>query len=291
MKCSICGSNTEEVHKVVYGNGISEVCKSCMIIEGLSPIEKPTQFQLDKAEQRYSVHERMMKLSGLDKLNPVSRDHEIAQRHIAKIKVPEKKQLSELLFPNYDWTIMMARRRRKMTSKQLSEITRISINEIDSMEKGILPKNFERNARIFEEVLGIVILKETEAKYKIQMPEKKKSEEELLDEVRSKLFGEDLNFNQNQELARQELARKEQLEQEIREAEKIAASKEEIQRVDEQAELRKELRKEISSGKFDFSNREKLKNITLKDLVEMKKEKERLERERRENSGIDDVDL
>jgi len=284
MKCAICGNNVDGVYEAIYGKGVVEACKSCIIVEGLSPIPKPTQYQLERANQRYTVHDRMMKLSGLDKQNPISKDHEIAQRHIAKIRVPEKKQLSELLFPNYDWTIMMARRRRKITITQLSEITNIPINEIESMEKGILPKNFEKNARILEEVLGVLILKESEKKSKISAPEKIKTEEEKFEDVKSKLFGEDLNFNERQKEIREENLRKQQIEQEIREAEKIAMSREE--KVDEKAEFRKEIRKEISTGKFDFSDKEKLKNVTLNDLIDIKIKKEREELEKKDKGKI-----
>jgi ribosome-binding protein aMBF1 (putative translation factor) len=262
MKCEICNKDFNNLGSAIYKNKVIKICESCSRIENLPKVNKPTQDQLDKANQRYSVHDRMMKMSGLDKLNPVSHDHEIAQRHLAKIKIPEKKQFSDILVPNYDWNIMMARRRRKMTINQLSEITRIPIADLNNMEKGILPKNYDNIARVLENVLNLPLLKETEERMRL-MPVRKKSEEELLRDARERLFGEDIKLNEENEIFRKR-------EEEMREAELEAQAQEE--------KIKEEVRNEVKAGKFDFSDKKNLKNVTLNDLVEMKKERERAEK-------------
>jgi protein-tyrosine-phosphatase len=274
MKCYICNKEETDLYEVIHEKKIVSVCRSCIEIENLTLIRKPTQDQLERANQRATVHERMMKMAGLDKLNPVSRDHEIAQRHLAKIKIPEKKQFSELLVSNYDWIIMMTRRRKKITLNQVSDLTKIQINDLENLEKGVLPKNFEKIARILESVLNIVILKETEKKMRFEsLPEKRKDESEILEETRAKLFGKDLEINQRSEAMKQE-----QLEQELRDAERIAETKEEIKI----EEAKSEFRSEIKEGRFDFSNRNKLKDVTLSDLVDMKREREKLAKKEKE---------
>jgi len=273
MKCEICNKNFNHLGNAIYKNKVIKICESCSQIENLPKINKPTQEQLDKANQRYSVHDRMMKMAGLDKLSPLSHDHEIAQRHLAKIKIPEKKQFSDILVPNYDWNIMMARRRRKMTINQLSEMTKIPIADLNNLEKGILPKNYENIARVIESVLNLPLLKETEEKIRL-FPVKKKSEEDLLVEARERLFGKDLRLNEEQEIKKQQ-ERLEKLKQE----EQREIEEDENEELEEK-NIKEEVKSEIKTGRFDFSAKKNLKNVTLSDLVEMKKERERAEKER-----------
>jgi len=283
MRCQICNKEDNEVYDSFYNGRVITACRSCITIEGLSIIKKPTFEQLDRANQRASVHDRMMKLAGLDKLSPVSKDHEVAQRNIAKIKIPPKKQYSDVLVYNYDWAIMMARRRKKMTITQLADLTHIPQIDLEDMEKGVLPKNFERNAKIISSVLNIPLLKEQEERLKARPPVKteiNKTEEEILMETREKLFGKDLEINhKNEELRRLSEESEEQSQIDEEEA--------------EEEEQKEEIRREVSSGKFDFSKTEKLKNVTLNDLINMKKEREKRDQmekefqEKRENSKKD----
>jgi len=272
MICSICNKDEVALYNAISDNKIIKICETCSRIEGIPIVKKPTQDQLERANQRYTVHERMMKMSGLDKLNPVSHDHEIAQRHLAKIKIPEKKQFSDILVPNYDWNIMMARRRRKMTINQLAELTKIPVAEINSMEKGILPKNFEKIARAIESMLNISLLKETEENRKFFRPERRKSEEEILIETRERLFGKDLRLNEEQQIKKEQ--------ERIRGAELAAKANEQVEE-ELGREEKEEVKEEIKTGRFDFSsrnNKKNMQNVTLNDLVEMKKEREKAEK-------------
>jgi len=279
MRCQVCNKEDNELYDAFHNGRVISACRSCIEIEGLSVIKTPTFEQLDRANQRATVHERMMKLSGLDKFNPISRDNEIAQRNIAKIKIPPKKQYSDLLIHNYDWAIMMSRRRKKMTLSQLSDLTHIPQAELEEMEKGVLPRNFERNARIISSVLNIPLLKEQERKQVIPTPEKEKTEEQILKETREKLFGGDLEINQKNE----ELRRINQEEDE----------EDEIDEIELEEPEREEIRKEVHDGKFDFSKTEKLKNVTLNDLINMKRDKEKMNKmekdfyDKRDNSKKD----
>lgn len=268
MRCQLCGKN-EGYFEGVVNREVLLLCEICAKTEGVPLIRKPTSEQLARANQRYTVRERMMRISGLDKLNPVSRDHEIAQRHLGKIKIPEKPQQSASLVDNYTWNIKMARRRKKMSQNQIAQVAGISVEAVDSFERGILIKDYEKIAEKLENALGIPILKSHQKSIKFIMPEKKeqanlpitvngkdKSLEELeLDELRKSVH-----------LANQHKVREEK-----------------IQAVEE-----------IKKGDFNFSDKTKTGNITLDDLIKAKKEREAKQRKMEEDSKSlfgDDIEL
>lgn len=264
MVCELC-KKEEETQDAFYFGKIIRVCEKCIKSENLTIIKKPTTEQLERADKRFSVRERMMRLSGLDQLSPISQDHEIAQRNIAKIRIPPKRQNSDLLVYNYNWDIMMARRRKKMTLNQLSDLTKIPVLDLQNFEKGILPKDFERIAKILSSVLNISLLKldiKKKEESLVNNPVKESLDPE--EEIRVKLFKEDLEINKRNE----EFRNKDNAE-------------EVVNQVDKEVEIeREEFRNKLIEGKFDFSKRDKLRDVTLSDLVEMKKQREKTEKER-----------
>lgn len=264
MRCGICNKEEIELYDAFYAGKVMSACRKCILSEDLTIIRKPTQEQLERANQRFSVKERMMKLSGLDKNSPISKDNEVAQRNITKIRIPPKKQYSELLVPNYNWVMMMARRRKKMTIAQLSDLTKIPQAELEEIEQGVLPRNYEKIAGIVSNVLNIVMLKETK---RIMPPEEIKKESETIEETRLKLFKEDLGINQRNEEFKHDLetGRNEESEDILEEVN---------QEIKEERDL---IKRKLNEGKIDFSKREDLRNITLSDLVDIKRRRESLE--------------
>lgn len=256
MICPLCNKN-EGRNKAVINRAVVSICDSCARTEGLPLIHKPTQEQLAKANQRYTVRERMMKLSGMDKLHPVSRDHEIAQRHLGKIRVPEKAQESSALVDNYNWNIKIARRRRKLTLQQLSQMTSIPVEALDSMEKGMLVKDYQKIALKMEQALGIPLLKEHERTIKFIMPQPK-AEPQPVDTKTEKAL-EDLEL------------------EELRRSVKVVEQKRKF-------EERQQIVSEINKGELDFSDKKKTQNITLNDLIEAKKLREKAEKEKEKQS-------
>jgi ribosome-binding protein aMBF1 (putative translation factor) len=262
MRCPICGKN-EGTNKAIINREVISICDSCARTEGLPLIHKPTQEQLARANQRYTVRERMMKLSGMDKLHPVSRDHEIAQRHLGKIRVPEKVQESSSLVDNYNWKIKIARRRKKITLSQLSQITGIPADTLDSLEKGMLVKDYQKIALKMENALGIPLLKEHEKTVKFIMPKK---EEPVVDTKTEKAL-EDLEL------------------EELRRSVKIVEQRRKM-------EEKQQIVEEIKKGEMDFGDKKKTSEITLNDLIEAKKQRERAEKEKeRKTKGLFGSDL
>lgn len=268
MICPICQKREGNFH-AIKDNQVIKICETCSRVEGLPIIRKPTNEQLARANQRYTVRERMMKISGMDKLNPVSRDHEIAQRHLGKIRVPEKVQESSSLVENYNWNIKIARRRRKLTLSQLSEMTKIPVEVLDSIEKGVLVKNYEKIALQLEKILEIPILKEHEGTIRFIMP--KKTDEEIVNDARNRI-----NSPQTRDLKTEKSLEELELE-ELRKS---------VIHVNQQKKLeeKRQTLTELQKGELDFSDKRKLQNVTLDDLVKAKKERELKEKRMQEES-------
>lgn len=259
MECAFCNKIADEVDlfEGVYNGKIVKICSPCAELEEIPLIRKPTQNQLIAADHRFSVRERMEQLSDPRKVKAISKEQEVANKNLAKLKIPPKPQKSNELLPNYNWKIQIARRRKKFSLNQLSKQTGLSLELLEQVEKGQLPENFKSIMAILQEVLDIKLFKDQPQKIIFNIPEKspEKKEQEIL----------------------------EQTEQKIHETE-------------ESAKQKKKVIKQISSGEFDFSKREKLKDVTLKDLIEMKRQrdqKQAFEKEKEQHKEMfgDDVEL
>ena len=255
--CSICTKSEIEtdLYEGIYEGRIVLVCTMCAEEEKIPLIKKPTQEQISGSEGNISVRERMEKLSekerqeqGKIKLHILSRDQTIANKNLAKLKFPEKRQEPESLIENYYWKIQSARRNKKITISQLSQKTSIPEEIIQNLEKGQLPKNFEAILTLLEEFFDIKLIKRErkevthineKTKQPIKIPQLEKSEQTFQKEQQSK----------------------------------------------EQAQKKQKFIEKLEKGKIDFSKREHLQDITLSDLTELQKQKQK------QDMFGDDLDL
>lgn len=245
MRCAICKQTSDEV-KLFEGILRAEmvnVCKQCAEKEGIPIIQKPSESQLNRADERYTVRERMEIMSGMRDTTEISEDQTITQGNLAKLRVPPKKQYHEDVLDNYFWTLNIARRRKKLTINQLANQTQIPIETIQAIEKGKIPENFEETFSKLELFLDIKLLKNHKAKTHFLRPSKDEADR-ILKEVQEKM---DLpKLDRKEDKAKALERKKEQLDK-------------------------------LSKGEIDFSKREQLSNVTLNDLVEMKKQREKKE--------------
>jgi ribosome-binding protein aMBF1 (putative translation factor) len=274
MRCTICGLSEDQtmLFDGITSEGMKKVCQKCSENEGVPLMKKPTPEQIQVAEQRYSVRERMEKMSGMDKPPKLSVDQSLVHKNLAKLKMPPKKQLDDKLLDNYYWKINMARRRRKMTINQLAQETELPIEIIESLEKGILPKNFEEPIMKLEQTLNTRLMKsrETKISFTRQAPNMQKK---ILSEVRERMdnpVDELLEDVENQEQDSREIQRSEEEKQKIK--------------------------SRISQGDIDFSKPDQIQDITLSDLQDMKKQKDQQKQEvelKKQNQAMfgDDIDL
>jgi ribosome-binding protein aMBF1 (putative translation factor) len=265
-RCVICKKPWEviELYEGIYDNEMIMVCEECANEEKIPRLRKPSQDQLQLADKRYSVRERMENMSGINRYRThVDKDQQNAQSTISRLKMPEPKQKHEQIVDNYYWNLNMARRRKKMTINQVSVRTQIPIEIIEAIEKGKIPKDFEQIFVRLEDFFGIKLLKHHKSKVHYILPEDE--EEEILDEVKQKMettrvIDEDTEF-------------------------------EELDKRQKQTKL-----KEISEGDLNISDRKQLDEITLNDLVELKRQKEKKQqrqqlRQQTEDLLGDDLDI
>lgn len=242
-RCTICKKTSEEIqlYTGILDAEMVMVCEHCAEEEGIPLIKKPSEKQLNRADKKYTVRERMEILSGSRDATDISDDQMVTQRNLAKLRAPPKKQYHEDVLDNYSWTLNIARRRAKLTASQLAEKTQVSSEIIRSIEKGKIPENFEEIFPKLENYLGIKLLKNNGGK--INFIRKREEEDKILESVRKKI--------------------------------------ESPNSLDEPTP-----KKKIG---LDFSSRESLENVTLNDLVEMKRAKEAREKKRKSKIQEDSI--
>ena len=240
MRCAICKKTSDETKLLegIFKAEMINVCSDCAEDEGIPIITKPSEEQLEKADERYSVRERMENLSGPRDTTEISKDQTITQGNLAKLRMPAPKEHHEDALDNYYWTLNLARRRKKLTVSQLAEKMQVDPQVIQGIEKGKLPKGFQDLFIKLEAFLGIKLLKAHVQK--ISFTRNYDAEQEIIKRVKEKMGAPE----SVDEYHKDEIALKEQL----------------------------------AKGEIDFSKRDKLQNVTLNDLVEMKKQREQKER-------------
>lgn len=262
MRCAICKRTSDEIQlfEGIQKAEMIRVCEICAEEEKIPIIKKPSNAQLDKAEERYSVRERMERISGFHEPTEISEDQMTTQGNLAKLRVPPKKETNVDILDNYYWTLNIARRRSKLSTTQLAEKMQIDPKIIQEIEKGKIPENFEEIFLKLEAFLGIKLLKNH--KPKVHFTRNHDEEKEILEEVRKKIAQVSI----------------EEPEDEVLEEIKLAKKKEQLDK--------------LSRGEVDFSRRQALQDVTLNDLVEMKKEKEKRKTKIKEEAMIgDDIEL
>ncbi|MBT7102622.1 helix-turn-helix domain-containing protein [archaeon] len=261
-RCAICKKTSDEtkLFEGIFNAEMINICSYCAEDEGVPIITKPSEIQLEKADERYSVRERMERMSGRHDTTEISKDQIVTQGNLAKLRMPAPKEQHEDALDNYYWTLNIARRRKKLSVTQLAEKMQVDPQVIQDIEKGRLPEKFQDLFIKLEAYLGIKLLKGQTRK---------------------------INFIRNYDAEKEILKRV---------GEKMGVQESVKDSVDDYHKDDIALKEQIAEGKIDFSKREKLQDVSLNDLVEMKKEREIKESKRRtsaqENAMIgDDLDL
>ena len=241
MRCIICKKESDEVElfKGVQVDGMVMVCAACAEQESIPIIKQPSESQLDKANERYTVRERMERMSGMHDTTEISDDQIVTQGNLAKLRVPAPKQQHEDILDNYYWTLNLARRRKKLTTSQLAKKMYVAPQLLRDIEKGKIPENFEELFIKLEAFLGIKLLKNH--KNKINFTRTVDEQKEILENVR----------------------------------EKIGMPEVKTDSIREYKEDGRAFKKSLSKGEIDFSKREELSTVTLNDLVDRKKKMEK----------------
>ena len=245
-ECVICGVSESEspLYEGLLKNELIFVCEDCAEEEGIPILRKPTVEQLQRADERYSVRERMEKMSGRAR----EMRNELSTQHgVNRLRMPKAKETNSEVIDNYYWVLSMARRRKKLTFKQLEQMTLIPMEVLESIERGRIPSNFNEIFITLEKVLGIKLLKYHEPAVHYTA---------ISDEIENKKVLKDV-------------------------IEKMKHKK-------ERREKEKRIN-DIEDGKVDFSKKDHIKDITLNDLVELKRQREKEKVRQRIQEQTDDM--
>lgn len=252
--CSFCNAPSDEV-EILEGigeEGIITVCMKCSEEYNVPLLKKPSIGRLKEADRHVSVRERMERISGYadtKKRTELSLDQENAQRSLGRLRAPPKKQSHELLVDNYDWNLKMGRRRKKLTFSQLSEETGVFVEDLQKFERGIIPSNDK--------------LEEIALKL-----------EKSLDVTLLRKHPETVKFMRTSEDEQKEIL--ENVRQKI--------ENNEINERDREDKLDK-----IQKGKLDMSKRQNLQNVTLKDLIDLKRKRDKQEQIQKQKQQDEDL--
>ena len=105
-RCKICKKPNDivELFEGIFDNEMIMVCESCADEEKIPILKKPSRSQLDVADKRYSVRERMERMSGMaDRRSELSKDQLIVQNNINLLKQVPVKETHEDVVDNYYW--------------------------------------------------------------------------------------------------------------------------------------------------------------------------------------------
>jgi len=253
--CAICKKTPEEttLYPGILASEMINICEECAEDQGVPIIKKPSESQLTQADRNYSVRERLDRMSGRRDTTDISRDQTVTQGNLAKLRMPKPKQEHPDALDNYYWEINMARRRAKMTTSQLAKKIDTTSYKIQSIEKGALPEDFKDIFLKLEALLGIHILKNHDNQINFSRKHQNQ-EKEILEAVQDKMNNP---------------------ERELEELEEIEVQEE-----------------KIDIAQVRLSKRENLKDMTLNDLVDRKRarEKQKLKSKQDEMLG-DDLDI
>lgn len=165
MECHVCGISyrKERLLEAISGNGIVKICFDCSRKENLPVLRKPTTFQLKESERKptpipFKVQSSFQKprtdLADTELKDLVNKNY-ISKSNFNKKPRPD-------LVGNFHWTLMRARRSKKMTIGQLAKEISESEVAIKMAEKGVLPEDDYRLISKLESFLGVKIVKDLE---------------------------------------------------------------------------------------------------------------------------------
>ena len=255
MICAICKKPQEEItlYPGILRTEMVNICEECAEDQKIPIIKEPSQSQLSQADKTYSVKERLTRMSGRRDATEISGDQLTTQNNLSKLRMPKPKQSHPEALDNYYWTLNMARRRSKMTLSQLAKQVGTTSYVIQEIEKGIIPKDFKETFLKLESLFKIKLLREHEPEISFTRRSPNR-EKEILAAVAKKMKNP---------------------QNELEEDEAIA-----------------EVQEKIETEEIKLSRRKNIKNMTLNDLVDRKRAREKYNMKMKQDEMLgEEIDL
>jgi ribosome-binding protein aMBF1 (putative translation factor) len=181
MECWVCGKNLEDVnyYEAISPKGLIKICEFCNSKENFPVLKKPTDEQIKKSKEIvpfYKKAEFSFKIkepkNADEKINLELK--EIVNKNYEKSIIKEKKKYQDLI-ENFNWEILNARRRKKITREKIAQDLEVPEAAIKFVEQGFLPEDYETLIRKLENYLGIKLFKEQNKTKEIQKPTEEKN--------------------------------------------------------------------------------------------------------------------
>lgn len=179
-KCYLCGITEEEtflykgIHKEI---GFVGVCRKCYFKDRM-PLIEDKEVDWEKVNKRVTVRDRLTRMAKLEvvekeEVKPVKINPEdiglknLVEKNVEK-EISEGVKEPEDLIDNFHWVIMRKRRSMKLSRSELADKVLEQPVIIESLEKGVLPRDYILLVKKIENSLGVRLFKE---KKRIIVPE------------------------------------------------------------------------------------------------------------------------
>ena len=175
-RCAVCRKSGSVVPLLdgILNDEVVKICEGCAQMEDVTIVRRPTSFQIAEAQKPYTVYQRLSRMAGVNKnpgtnlppSTPVSRGVTLDKLRPSRdfSDRMKKKKIEPLARPldlveNYNWTIQMERRKRKITINQLGADIGEDPEVLKFIEQGMLTSDAERIISKLEQYLRIRIRK------------------------------------------------------------------------------------------------------------------------------------
>lgn len=177
-KCFRCerSSSQAKLLDAVYENDIVKICEECSLLENIPVIRKPSSEQLNESEKPFTLRERMRRMARIEdkpekhlpSLDSLRKPKDYRQILEEKHQLAKKRNIPLNLIDNFNWHILMARKKRKMTRSQLANAISESETAIRMIEEKEMPDDALLMINKIEQFFGIKLKKESEQEVKIK---------------------------------------------------------------------------------------------------------------------------
>lgn len=177
--CFKCGKSEEEVKllDVIFKDEIVNICEECVLNEDSPIIRRPSTNQLKESERNFTVRERLLRIQGMKeekedirllakKITNITLDDLRKRTKTKAQELEEKQELAKKknkplnLVDNYNWLILMARKKKKMTRHELAQLLGESETAIKMLENKEFPDDADRLINKIEQYFSIKLRKE-----------------------------------------------------------------------------------------------------------------------------------
>ena len=227
-ECYKCGISEDKatLYEGIYKTGIVRVCRKCFFQLKIPLIDKKN-IDWNSFDSKGTVRDRLENMSHTKgfKVSPPREEFglrtddielkDIVEKNFQKEKIVSKEESTNLI-ENFHWAIMRKRRSMHFTISELSEKLREPEIIMESLEKGILPRDYESLIKKVENVLGLRLFAENGRKMNSSdiINESKVPTGLMVSEVKAKTPIKDFFFKKKDERSEEEILR-EKIEKEL----------------------------------------------------------------------------